>query len=246
MEQKTGLKALVTTIVTVGCFLTPWNGAAEEASNIIECPNKGHPVAMAIPSENPRMAAGQVTGIIKAPIEIVWDVLNDYNSYSKYLPRVSRSKVLAISVSPDRWLDLAADWTRDEVELMQSVEVPPDVCRFLFFNVIAIPFPVRDRWTVLDMVREPEAFSIEFALVAGNMTSCKGSWKLSSSSGYPNCTVVVYTLYSDSGFIIPAIIERAALKVVLPRAIDALADRVYSQMACSSSSSVPLNDIGED
>lgn len=121
---------------------------------------------------SPSSNLSEVTGVIlfKAPLELVWKVVTDYNNYDRFLPDIRSSRV-----------------ERKEGEVVwQRVEV-----RSLW--------PFSDDGYLLQITHRPTAGEIEWRMVEGSLQNLYGRWKLEPFVQNANLTKASYTLLQDSG-----------------------------------------------
>lgn len=173
-------------------------------------------------TENSNFLCGRVTGIIDAPVDLVWAVLSDYNHFSEFLPRMPVTFIVDAKVI--HRIDKTSEWSREELETLlkdhRIDELKSDTV--YFYNVLDMPSPVGDRWYLLKMIRNPKEHYVCWSLVVGNMILNEGSWKLSPCVHNPERTLATYTTCSDSGIRIPKFIMTIGLNTGLPDIIKGL------------------------
>jgi hypothetical protein len=174
----------------------------------------------------PDLVGGTALGLVDAPVDATWEALNDFNHYATFMPRVR----VAHLVDAAAWTQVAAraPWERGALEALlvhHPLDRPQDE-RFFFYNVLDAPFPVRDRWYLLEMRRDLSAHTLRWTLVAGNLKATQGGWTLRPWPADPRRTLAEYTSYSDTGLPLPAFVLRAGLTQTLPDVIRGLRRRL--------------------
>jgi hypothetical protein len=161
-------------------------------------------------------------GMVAAPIKKVWQVLSDYNRFNEFMPKTP----VAFLVRPEYISRIenrpVNDWLKFEKELEQQTTADFSQNPFYFYNRFNMPWPLRDRYFVVKMFREPEIYFVHWYQIIGNMKVNKGSWKLTPFKGNKHKTLAVYILYSDPGISIPPFLIRIATKGSLPGIIKAV------------------------
>jgi len=190
----------------------------------------GEIITRKLSPDEPGCMGGQVGGIIEAPVDKVWEVLSDYNRFHEYMPRMPVTFIVSKQA-----LDAIAkktDWKRTAFEkmLMPYRIDAMESDTVYFYNVVDMPVPVRDRWYLLEMVRDPLSCRVEWKMVTGNMKVNSGSWQLMLHPESPNRTVAVYTTVSNSGIPIPGFIQEYGLGRSLPDIIRGVRKRAGELM----------------
>jgi hypothetical protein len=166
----------------------------------------------------------QVSGIVNAPVESVWAVLQQFKHYDEFMPRFAVSLVLRLDAAT--LLASASSLKQIERQLMTEAcdTVPSDT--FLFYNRLDMPSPVGDRRYVLKMVRELRVHRVHWTQTCGDFRINEGSWQL-----YPvgNKTLAVYTALSDPGINLPGFIKTFVTRHSLPDIIVAVRKRAEEQ-----------------
>jgi hypothetical protein len=186
---------------------------------------QGEIITRKLKADEPGTMGGQVAGIIEAPIHKVWEVLSDYNHFHEYMPRMPVTYIVTKAALDE--IGTREVWKRKAFEKMlisyriESMESDT----VYFYNVVDMPLPVRDRWYLLEMVRDPFCFHVEWKMVTGNMIVNSGSWQLMLHPECPNRTVAVYTTISNSGIPIPGFIQKYGLGRSLPNIIKGVRKR---------------------
>ncbi len=174
----------------------------------------------------PGVLCGKVMGVIDAPIDQVWMVLSDYNHFYQFLPRLPVTFIVDKKAVDE--INQKLHWEREELEAVLDQyrlnEVMSDTV--YFYNVLDMPFPVGDRWYLLEMVRFPAQYTVRWRMVLGNMVINDGMWELSPCSNNEFQTLAAYTTCSDSGIELPRFIVNMGLKKSLPDIIKGVRGRI--------------------
>ncbi|HTW91764.1 MAG TPA: SRPBCC family protein [bacterium] len=185
---------------------------------------RGEIVVTRLPAARKGQLGGRSQGVIAVPLDRVWAVLNRSNEFADYMPNFLVSWLVDRAAMGDiacrRWQRaelegvlkkyLLADWIGDTV---------------LFYNVLDMPFPVSDRWYLLEMTRDTTTHSISWSQVVGNLKSTAGSWQLAPWLDSVH-TLATYTTVSEPGIALPAFVLDMGLNQSLPGVIKALRKRV--------------------
>jgi hypothetical protein len=172
-----------------------------------------------------RTYAGRVWGVIEANVDSVWSLLGDYNHMSEYMPAYSvgylvDGKALAVVNARKQWK------RRDFEEALAPYRIDTLAGDTVYlYNVIDIPFPLADRWSLLKVVRDGNAHTVQWQLVAGNMITSNGSWEIRPFRGDDNMTS------SDSGIFLPQFVISTAFSRTLPSIIKQLRSRMLEHDA---------------
>jgi len=188
---------------------------------------RGEVVVTRLPAGEQRTLGGQSQGIVRAPIERVWAMLNESNEFENYMPNYLASWLIDQSVQPE--VVCRGDWQRGELERLLAdyrlADWPGDTV--LFYNVLDMPFPVSDRWYLLEMWRDHESYTIGWNQLVGNLRMNRGSWELSPRAA--GQTLATYTTVSIPGIPLPRFLLDIGLKHSLPGVIRGLRNRVMAQ-----------------
>jgi len=180
-----------------------------------------------LPAGEKGTLGGQSQGIVRAPIERVWSVLNESNEFENYMPNFLTSWLIDRSAQPA--VVCRRDWRRGELErLLADYRLgawPGDTV--LFYNVLDMPFPISDRWYLLEMWRDPGSHTIRWNQLVGNLKMTRGSWELSSWA--VGQTLATYTTVSIPGISLPRFLLDIGLNQSLPGVLRGLRNRVMAE-----------------
>ncbi len=167
----------------------------------------------------------EVKGLIYAPIEKVWDVISNYNSYDKFMPRTPKAFLVHPKILTLWQNQNIKNWNKFEKLLVQyKIEACGDN-PFYFYNRFRMPWPLQDRYFILKTERFPQIYKSQWVEIIGNTQVNEGSWELRSFENEPETTLAVYTLYVDPGIALPGAILKAGMKGI-PVIIHSLRQRV--------------------
>ncbi len=178
---------------------------------------------------NSRTHKCEVMGLINAPIENVWDIICDYNSYDEFMPRIT----VAFLVHPKiitLWQDQnIKNWNQFEAHLTKYRTESSGDNLLYFYNRFKMPWPLKDRHFVLRTERFPEIFKSQWVEIIGNTRVNEGSWELTSFENNYEMTLAVYTLYVDLGISLPKKIIENGMKGI-PDIISSLRQHVHNNL----------------
>jgi hypothetical protein len=176
------------------------------------------------PSRN--VIGGIVMGVIDAPADAVWKALNDFNRFETFMPRISTSFLVDQLALQE--LEKQASWKRDDLESVitryRQEQIAADV--FYFYNVLDMPWPIRDRYYLLEMTRERTNRRLLWHLVVGNVRFAEGSWSLEVWGGDNSRTLALYASHFNPGVALPRFVLRVAVDKTLPGIIEGVRRRV--------------------
>jgi hypothetical protein len=188
---------------------------------------RGEVVVTRLPAGERGTLGGRSQGVVRAPIERVWTVLNESNEFENYMPNFRASWLIDRLVQPE--VACRGDWQRGDLERLiaghRLADWPGDTV--LFYNVLDMPFPVSDRWYLLEMWRDRELHTIGWSQLVGNLRTTHGSWELSPWAA--GQTLATYTTVSNPGISLPRFFLDIGLNQSLPGVIRGLRNRVMAQ-----------------
>lgn len=188
---------------------------------------RGEIVVKRLPAAHKGELGGRSQGVIAAPLDRVWAVLNRSGEFADYMPNFLASWLIDRSVQPE--VICRGDWHRGQLERLLAVHRLGDWSgdTVLFYNVLDMPFPVSDRWYLLEMWRDRETYTIGWNQLVGNLKTTRGSWELSPWA-YGQ-TLATYTTVSIPGIALPRFLLEIGLNQSLPEVIRGLQNRVTAQ-----------------
>jgi len=186
---------------------------------------RGEIVVTRLPAAHRGELGGRSQGVIAAPLDRVWAVLNRSGEFADYMPNFLASWLVDRTAIGD--IEPGRRWQRAELEEAVAeyrlADWPGDTV--LFYNVLDMPFPVSDRWYLLEMTRDKAAYLIGWNQVIGNLKSTAGSWQLAPRLDGRH-TLATYTTVSEPGIALPGFVLDMGLTQSLPGVIKALRKRV--------------------
>lgn len=176
----------------------------------------------------------EMMGVIDAPPEIVWEVINDVNNFKNFMPRTRNSMAVAPEKIP---LILQKRPTQAaEVEKLlgpipadpASYRVPGGSYTVYFYSDLNFPWPCNNRWYIIKGVKDETKaaqhyYHSSWSLVIGNLKENSGEWLLEPFG--PAKTKAVYRLCTDPGGGIPKFLVKQGTCSTLPQIIKAVRKR---------------------
>jgi carbon monoxide dehydrogenase subunit G len=180
---------------------------------------QGEIIVTRLSDDNPRVIGGQVQGLIDAPIEQVWQLLNDFEKYPDFMPTNVRTWVIGSDALAE--IEPAKNWTQAGFEAVIEPyrQEPGEADPVYVYEVLDMPFPLSNRWYLLKTLRDNEQYSMTWSRIAGNLRSSDGSWQLEQRD---DKTVATYVTRSDAGISVPGFLVTQGLNQTLPDVIKSL------------------------
>lgn len=168
----------------------------------------------------------QAVGVIYAPIDKVWEIINDYNHFKDFMPRIKESFI----VNPSHLKEIldvkVEDWKKFEKYLRNFKLEQINGDSIYFYNRFTLPWPLKNRCYILKIVRYPESFSFRWTQFIGNTKINDGSWELVPFKGSKRKTLGIYTLITDPGVAVSPSLCRLVMKITLPGTIKSVRKRI--------------------
>lgn len=139
----------------------------------------------------------EASGIVSWPPQLVWDVLVDFDSRTKFMSTSTKSEITRID--------------GNDVRVDQALKILWEKIQFSVINHVD-PATGRISWT---MDKEKEH----------NIADTVGAWQIVPLDGGRH-TLLLYTSHTDTGRPVPAMIESYVIKRSLPKMIEAVRDEV--------------------
>ncbi len=178
---------------------------------------------------------GEVTGVINAPPEKVWQVITDANQFQEFMPITIKSRL----VRPDelKIIQEKQPTTTADVEALLG-PTPPDQAFFRvpgqkytgsFYGLMDVPFPLGDRWYLVTVLwNETQAarqiYTASWSFLTGNLRDYSGEWKVEPFGDHK--TRLTYRVVTDTGGFVPKFIVKQFTDTTLPQVITAVRRRV--------------------
>lgn len=180
------------------------------------------------------LISAEMLGVIDAPPEIVWRVINDVNNFKNFMPRMRNSMAVAPEKIP---LILQKRPTQAaEVEKLlgpipadpASYAVPGGSYTAYLYCDLDFPWPCNNRWYIIKGLKDETAaaqhrYHSSWSLVIGNLKENSGEWLLEPFG--PNKTKATYRVSTDPGGAIPKFIVKQATCSTMPQIIQAVRKR---------------------
>lgn len=149
--------------------------------------------------ENSTIPKAKMQGVIDAPPEKIWAIIEQCGNYSKTMPRVAASKELS----------------RDGGSVVCEVTVQT-------------PFPLPNLTSQTDVVMTVEPgvrWSRKWKLIKGDYNYNDGSWLLVPFKGDPKRTLATYEVHADPKIAVPQGIINSAQSRSLPKMLEGLREQ---------------------
>lgn len=194
----------------VALLLAPARGA-ENASDWTEEANKDGVTILSRKREGTSLKEFRGVGSIDAPTAVVFAVLDDTDAYSSFMPYTSESRVLKrakdFMIAYQR-LDLPMVSDRDyTLRSDHSKSNGPDGTTF------------RIHWTPANDLGPAEKTGVQ------RVNICEGGWVL--EPGAKGTTRATYTIFTDSGGVIPAFVANNGSKIAIRKLFEAVRKQVH-------------------
>ncbi len=177
--------------------------------------------------EQPEGKPGKVTaeGTMQGSPAAIWEYLIQFNNYSHFMPRVADSFFISSEgVEALRRIQDQNSGKAKEVARLYKKEAPRQegkVWNGFVFMVINTPFPVENRWYVLDTKQDESQASLShyqrcWSLVMGNIDAAQGCWTLDPSDG-GNATIGRYEDNVQPGGSVPKWMAKMGATQTVPQ-----------------------------
>lgn len=177
------------------------------------------------------LKCAEMVGVVDAPPEIVWQVLNDVNNFKNFMPRTRNSMAVAPEKIP---VILQRGATRaEEVEQLlgpipadpASYRIPGGTYTVYFYSDLDLPWPCNNRWYIIKGLRnetraDQHFYQSSWSLVTGNLRENSGEWIL-EPFGLAK-TKAIYRLCTDPGGSIPKFLVTQGTCTTMPQIIKAV------------------------
>jgi len=176
---------------------------------------------------------GEMTGVIDAPPEIVWQVITDINNFKYFMPRTSNSMAVAAEKIP---LILQKRPSRaEEVEALlgppadpASYRIPGGKYSGYHYSHLDLPWPCSNRWYIIKGLYDETGaaqhrYHSSWTLVIGNLRENSGEWILEPFG--TDKTKATYRLNTDPGGAIPGFLVKRGTCDTMPQIIKAVREQ---------------------
>lgn len=182
----------------------------------------------------------EMTAIINAPPEIVWQIITEVNAYKFFMPRTIASMAVAPEMVPE--IVNKKPTRAEEVEKLlprtpanpASYRIPGDIYTVYHYSNLNFPFPCNNRWYIVKVINNEtragqHAYHLSWSLVIGNLKENSGEWILEPFGN--NKTKATYRLNTDPGGSIPDFLIKQGTNSTMPQIIKAVRERASKLMA---------------
>jgi len=181
--------------------------------------------------------SGEMTAVVDAPPEIVWQVITDLNNFKYFMPRTMASR----AVAPDKLqaiLRLKPTEAEEVERLLGPTTMDPASCRVpggkytvYFYSHLNFPFPASNRWYIIKGEQDEtqaaqHLYRSSWSLVIGNLKENSGEWILEPYGARE--TKAIYRLRTDPGGCIPGFLVKQGTTNTMPQIIEAVRKRAAS------------------
>jgi ribosome-associated toxin RatA of RatAB toxin-antitoxin module len=174
----------------------------------------------------------KMTAIIKAPPQVVWQIVTDINHFKDFMPQTRNSMVIAADKIPELLRKTPA--SAEEVEKILGPtpaavpHQPGKKYTVYHYSDLHLPWPCNNRWYVLkgtmDETRSAQhIYRSSWKLLFGNIKKDSGEWLLQPYGTRE--TKLTYRLSTDPGGSIPSFLVKRATGVTLPQVMKAIRKR---------------------
>ncbi|MGO8761329.1 MAG: hypothetical protein ACLP2P_06900 [Desulfobaccales bacterium] len=177
---------------------------------------------------------GEMTGVINASPEIVWQVITDVNNFKYFMPRT----LISMAVAPEK-IPLILQRLPSRAEEVEAIlgPIPADparyripggkYCVYLYSN-LEFPWPCSNRWYIIKGLDDEtkaaqHRYHSSWSLVTGNLRENSGEWILEPFGTAK--TKAIYRLCTDPGGDIPGFLVKQGTCSTMPLIIKAVRER---------------------
>jgi ribosome-associated toxin RatA of RatAB toxin-antitoxin module len=177
---------------------------------------------------------GEMTGVIDAPPEIVWQVITDVNNFKYFMPRTKNS--MAVPAEKIPLILQNQPKSAKELEALvgptpadpASYHIPGGKYSAYHYSDLQLPFPCSNRWYIIKGVYDETAaaqhrYHSSWSLVIGNLRENSGEWILEPFG--TDQTKAIYRLNTDPGGAIPSFLVNKGTCSTMPQIIKAVRER---------------------
>lgn len=174
---------------------------------------------------------GKMVGMIPAPPHLVWEIYIDVEEWFRIgIPRLIDSRLVndkvVGQVKETHDADDFYNALGPQIFSIKPLRRRGGEWRHLHFQFYNVPWPVSNKWMVLDM-KDIETksgsgiYRAEWTLAAGNLKSMEGYIQFEPYKGDRNKTRLEYYVRVDPGSSVPKFLVRWGVNKAMPRTIDA-------------------------
>jgi|GEM_PF-2513516 len=195
--------------------------------------------------EQGTQAKGRGVGLFDAPVELVWKVLTDLEHYDEMMAQTTVS-VLVDQTTRDRVIQLGPV-SADEVEKLFIknrpgfvLYDPEDPSQFTVYSYQRndFPWPLGDRWCLLEIRHDSSTYTQTWRYLAGNMKNDFGTWRLRALG--ENQTLGWLVIHVDMGIPATGPFMKYAMSLTMPDTFNAFRRRARELMKDNGRSGYPV------
>jgi hypothetical protein len=180
---------------------------------------------------------GEVTGVVSASPEKVWQVVIDANNFQFFLPRMLRSRLVRqeelnriLQTRPSSAAAVEAILISSPPEMAQF-RVPGQKYQGYFYGHVKVPWPLGNRWYIVktqwdESQAARHIYTCSWSFLVGNLKENRGEWKVEPFGDRK--TLLTYWVVIDPGGIAPKFLVEKFTARNLPQIIIGVRNRVAS------------------
>lgn len=196
--------------------------------------DKGEIIVAAQDTPDSSLKRAEMTGIINAPPEIVWQIITDLNNFKFFMPRT----ISSMAVTPEKVQEVVKmkPARAEEVEKLlprtpanpANYRVPGGKYTVYHYSNLDFPWPCSNRWYIVKGVNDETKaaqhyYHLTWSLVIGNLKENSGEWILEPYG--TNQTKAIYRLSTDPGGAIPGFLIQQGTCTTMPQIIKVVRER---------------------
>jgi ribosome-associated toxin RatA of RatAB toxin-antitoxin module len=196
--------------------------------------DKGEIIVSAREVPDSSVKHAEMTGIIDAPPEVVWQVITDVNSFKYFMPRTLNS----LEVTPEQVAEIVKKQPTQAKEVEKllgtafvnpaNYRVPGGKYTVYHYSDLELPWPCSNRWYIIKgIMDETQAaqhrYHSSWSLVIGNLKTNSGEWILEPYGNHQ--TKAIYRINTDPGGAIPGFLVQEGTTSTMPQIIKAVRER---------------------
>jgi hypothetical protein len=217
-------KLVVPVIIAAALWLVPWLKSDSQIRKLGDddwARLKQGKLVKEVKREGGTQSMGSSAGLFDYPPELIWKVICALELYDKYMARTTKS-VLLDEQAKNRVI-AAGDKSAEEVEKLFAgmkpgyVRKDPDGKWTVYsYQRNSFPWPVNDRWVLLEISHDDKTFTQNWHRLAGNIKQDFGTWHLEPMPGNPGQTVGFLEIHIDLNLPATGPFTAFAMDVTLP------------------------------
>ncbi len=181
----------------------------------------------------------EMMGVVNAPPEIVWQVINDVNNFKNFMPRIRNSMAVAPEKIP-LIMERKPTRAKEAEQLLGPIPadpasycIPGGIYTVYSYSNLDLPWPCKNRWYILKGLRDETRadqhyYHSSWSLIIGNLRENSGEWILEPFGSAK--TKAIYRLCTDPGGAIPKFLVTEGTCTTMPQIIKAVRKRAANLM----------------